>query len=65
MNLASRDNIFAGLQIKLQTVEHVSTANYMESDNMSVVSMGQQSQIETKMEKRKKKRKELLKSKLL
>lgn len=59
-----RDNIFAGLQIKLGPAGTVSAKNQTDSDSMSVMSLGQQSQMETKAEKRKKKHAELLKSKV-
>lgn len=59
-NLMDRDNIFAGLQIKLQKVEGVPAPSHAESDNMSVTSVSQQSQLGTKADKRKKRRQELL-----
>lgn len=59
-----RDNIFAGLQIKLGSAGTLPATKQVEPDTMSVVSLGQQSQMEPKAEKRKKRRMELLKSKL-
>ncbi|XP_050713270.1 ribosome biogenesis protein SLX9 homolog [Eriocheir sinensis] len=56
-----RDNIFAGLQIKLGAAGTLPATKQVEPDNMSVVSLGQQSQMEPKAEKRKKRRMELLK----
>ncbi|KAG0714815.1 Protein FAM207A [Chionoecetes opilio] len=56
----NRNNIFAGLQIKLQTVPEVTT-KCVDSDSLSVVSGGQQSQVDTKIGKRKRRREDLLK----
>ncbi|XP_063886390.1 uncharacterized protein LOC135114417 [Scylla paramamosain] len=55
-----RDNIFAGLQIKLQKLEDVPAPSHVESDNMSVTSVSQQSWSGTKADKRKKRHQELL-----
>ncbi|XP_063851867.1 ribosome biogenesis protein SLX9 homolog isoform X2 [Scylla paramamosain] len=56
----NRDNIFAGLQIKLQKLEDVPAPSHVESDNVSVTSVSQQSWSGTKADKRKKRHQELL-----